>query len=72
MQDIELKVGDTIRMWDEEEERWVGGRIHRFDDSGNWVFVNCEDGQQGETGIEWVDFSDDPNYQWQEDHPDAT
>lgn len=32
-------VGDSVRLWDYDEARWVFGRIDHFDDSGAWAFV---------------------------------
>ena len=42
-------IGQTCLLFDEDESRWVTGRVDHFDDSGQWIFVPCEDGLMTET-----------------------
>lgn len=42
-------IGETVYLYDEEERRWATGRIDHFDDSGQWVFILCDDGLMAET-----------------------
>ena len=37
-------IGQTCHLFDEDESRWVTGRVDHFDDGGQWIVVLCEDG----------------------------